>query len=122
MWFATFNIQLNIFLNEHERPCCSKELLINHIFYRLQWSLNMGQCFSKPSEKKAPPPATEVNGPGVVSPQDINVGINSPVRPLPPPPAKSGIAANWSFIDTVYYNIVFFPSMLLVDCCHMTGL
>lgn len=62
----------------------------------------MGQCFSKPSEKKAPPPATEVNGPGAVSPQDINVGINSPVRPLPPPPAKSGIAANWSFISTLY--------------------
>lgn len=63
----------------------------------------MGQCFSKPSEKKTPPPATEVNGPGVVSPTDINVGINSPVRPLPPPPAKSGTAANWSFINTVYW-------------------
>lgn len=68
----------------------------------------MGQCFSKPSEKKTPPPATEVNGPGVVSPQDINVGINSPVRPLPPPPAKSGTAANWSFINTVYWLCIRF--------------
>ncbi|XP_061180887.1 tyrosine-protein kinase SRK2-like [Saccostrea echinata] len=49
----------------------------------------MGQCFSKPNEKKSPPPATELNGPGVVSPSNINVSINNPERPLPPPPAKS---------------------------------
>lgn len=66
----------------------------------------MGQCFSKPSEKKTPPPATEVNGPGVVSPTDINVGINSPVRPLPPPPAKSGTAANWCiYIKYLFYDL-----------------
>lgn len=54
----------------------------------------MGGCLGK--EEKKPPPAATVlnpqNGPSSVSPQDVNISMQStsPERPLPPPPPARG--------------------------------
>ena len=72
-----------------------KNILINNFFvyfHRLnKWYwCDMGGCVGTPEKRgNKPPSADAVNANGqAISPQDVNIAINSSVRPLPAPPSS----------------------------------